>query len=85
MTGELRVIPLRGLPELEEGDDLAALLVGAAAHVGGFEPDDVVVVAQKAVSKAEGRVVDLADVEPSPRARELAADDDPRRIELILR
>ena len=85
MTGELRVIPLRGLPELEEGDDLAAMLVGVAAHVGGFEPGDVVVVAQKAVSKVEGRVVDLADVEPSPRARELAADDDPRRIELILR
>ncbi|MGH3135160.1 MAG: coenzyme F420-0:L-glutamate ligase [Gaiellaceae bacterium] len=85
MTGELRVIPLRGIPELEEGDDLAALLVEAAARSGGFEPADVVVVAQKIVSKVEGRVVHLAGVEPSTRARELAAGEDPRRLELILR
>lgn len=85
MTGELRVIPLRGLPELDEGDDLAALLAGAAARAGGFEEDDVLVVAQKAVSKVEGRVVDLATVEPSDRARELAGDTDPRRLEVILR
>ena len=85
MTGEVRVVPLRGIAELEEGDDLGALLVTAAADVGGFEPHDVVVVAQKAVSKVEGRVVDLAGVEPSHRARELAADEDPRRIEVILR
>lgn len=85
MTGDVRVIPLRGLPELEEGDDLASLLVTAAAHAGGFEHDDVVVVAQKAVSKVEGRVVDLSEVEPSPQARELAADQDPRRLEVILR
>ncbi len=85
MTREVRVIPLRGIPELEAGDDLAALVVAAAADVGGLEDDDVLVVAQKAVSKVEGRVVDLADVEPSPRARELAADQDPRRLEVILR
>lgn len=84
MTEELRVIPLRGIPELEHGDDLGALLVEAAARWGGFERGDVVVVAQKAVSKVEGRVVDLAEVEPSARARELAADQDPRRIEVIL-
>ena len=77
------MIPLLGIPELEEGDDLAALLVEAAARAG-FEQDDVLVVAQKAVSKVEGRVVDLADVEPSKRARELAGDSDPRRIEVIL-
>lgn len=85
MTEEVRVIPLRGIPELDEGDDLAALLADAAARTGGFEPDDVVVVAQKAVSKVEGRVVDLSEIEPSPRAHELAADQDPRRIEVILR
>lgn len=85
MTGEVRVIPLRGIPELDEGDDLAALLVDAATRAGGFESDDVVVVAQKAVSKVEGRVVDLADIEPSSSARELAAGEDPRRIEVILR
>lgn len=85
MTDEVRVIPLRGIPELEESDDLGALLVDAAQHAGGIEPDDVVVVAQKAVSKVEGRLVHLADVEPSTRARELAAGEDPRRLEMILR
>jgi coenzyme F420-0:L-glutamate ligase/coenzyme F420-1:gamma-L-glutamate ligase len=85
LTGELRVIPLRGIPELDEGDDLGALVVDAAARVGGFETGDVLVVAQKAVSKVEGRVVDIAGVEPSDRARELAGDTDPRRLEVILR
>ena len=84
MTGEVRVVPLRGIAELEEGDDLGLLLVEAAREVGGLEQGDVVVVAQKAVSKVEGRVVDLSGVEPSPRARELAADSDPRRVEVIL-
>lgn len=85
MTDGLRVIPLRGLPELEEGDDLAGRLIDAAARIGGFEADDVLVVAQKAVSKVEGRVVDLTGIEPSARARELAGDADPRRLEVILR
>ena len=76
------MIPLRGIPELEERDDLSALVVEAAP---GFEDDDVLVVAQKAVSKVEGRVIDLADVEPSERARELAGDSDSRRLEVILR
>ena len=82
MSEELRVIPLRGIPELEERDDLGALVVEAAP---GFENDDVLVVAQKAVSKVEGRVIDLGDVEPSERARELAGDSDSRRLEVILR
>lgn len=84
MSGDVRVIGLRGVPELEEGDDLAVHLVASAERSGGFENGDVLVVAQKAVSKVEGRVVQLADVEPSARARELAGDDDPRRIEVIL-
>jgi coenzyme F420-0:L-glutamate ligase/coenzyme F420-1:gamma-L-glutamate ligase len=70
-----------GLPEISEGDDLARLISGAVA----LEDGDVVVIAQKAVSKSEGRVVRLADVEPSDRAREIAGDDDARRIEVILR
>jgi len=74
------VIPVRGLPEVREGDDVAAL-VGAAAEL---EPGDVVVVAHKIVSKAESRVVRLDEVEPSPQARELAAGEDPRRLEVIL-
>ena len=65
MSGEVRVIPLLGIPELEEGDDLAALLAQAAERVGGLAPGDVLVVAQKAVSKVEGRVVHLGGVEPS--------------------
>jgi len=85
LTSDLRVIPLRGIPELAEGDDLGALLVEATARVGGLEPGDVLVVAQKAVSKVEGRIVELAGVEPSPRARELAGESDPRRLEVILR
>jgi coenzyme F420-0:L-glutamate ligase / coenzyme F420-1:gamma-L-glutamate ligase len=75
------VIPLRGLPEVREGDDLAELIAAAA----DLEDGDVVVVAHKVVSKAEGRVVPLADVEPSAQARDLAADEDPRRLEVILR
>jgi coenzyme F420-0:L-glutamate ligase/coenzyme F420-1:gamma-L-glutamate ligase len=84
VTAEVRVIGLAGIPELETGDDLAVLLVDAAARVRGFQPGDVLVVAQKAVSKVEGRVVSLADVEPSERALELAGDGDPRRVEVIL-
>ena len=75
------VAPVEGLPELREGDDLAALIAERADLVDG----DVVVVAQKAVSKVEGRVVALATVEASEQARELAGDEaDPRRIQVIL-
>ena len=70
-----------GMPEVEEGGDLAALVAAATE----LEDGDVVVLAQKVVSKAEGRVVRLDEVEPSERARELAGGEDPRRIEVILR
>jgi coenzyme F420-0:L-glutamate ligase/coenzyme F420-1:gamma-L-glutamate ligase len=74
------------LAELVEGDDLGGLLHAAATASGGLLAGDVVVVAQKAVSKVEGRVVRLADVEPSSRAVELAGEDgDPRHVEVILR
>jgi coenzyme F420-0:L-glutamate ligase / coenzyme F420-1:gamma-L-glutamate ligase len=86
MAVELRVIGLEGIPELEAGDDLGLLLAEACERAGGLQHGDVVVVAQKAVSKTEGRVVRLADVEPSPRAVELAGEDgDPRQLEVILR
>ena len=79
----ISIVPVAGLPEIREGDDLGALIAGAAAPL---EDGDVVVVAQKAVSKAEGRVVRLDDVEPSARARELAGRErDPRELEVILR
>jgi coenzyme F420-0:L-glutamate ligase / coenzyme F420-1:gamma-L-glutamate ligase len=72
---------VEGLPEIRAGDDLAELI---AAKIE-LEDGDVVVLAQKAVSKAEGRVVRLDELEPSARAREIAGDDqDPRRIEAIL-
>jgi coenzyme F420-0:L-glutamate ligase/coenzyme F420-1:gamma-L-glutamate ligase len=77
----ISIAPVEGLPEIREGDDLAALIAERAR----LEDGDVLVVAQKAVSKAEGRVVRLADVEPSAEARKLAADHDPRRVEVILR
>jgi coenzyme F420-0:L-glutamate ligase/coenzyme F420-1:gamma-L-glutamate ligase len=77
----ISVIPVEGLPEVEEGADLGALLAAAATLADG----DVLVVAQKVVSKAEGRVVRLADVEPSAQALALAADEDPRHVEVVLR
>jgi coenzyme F420-0:L-glutamate ligase / coenzyme F420-1:gamma-L-glutamate ligase len=84
VTG-IEVLPLEGIPEVEQGDDLAGLLHEAAGRSGGLQPNDVLVVAQKVVSKAEGRVVRLADVEPSERARDHAGDGDPRHVEVILR
>jgi coenzyme F420-0:L-glutamate ligase/coenzyme F420-1:gamma-L-glutamate ligase len=77
----IRVLPVEGIPDVREGDDLAALLDEAA----DFEDGDVLVVAQKVVSKAEGRVVRLDDVEASGRAQELAAERDPRELEVVLR
>ncbi len=85
MTTGLQVLPLEGIPELEEGDDLAALLHEAAGWAGGLQTNDVLVVAHKAVSKVEGRVVRLDEVEPSDAAREQAGDIDPRHVEVILR
>ena len=82
----VEIVPLEGIPELQDGDDLAGHLADAAARAAdGLRDADVVVVAQKAVSKVEGRVVSLADVTASDRARELAADRDPRHLEVILR
>jgi coenzyme F420-0:L-glutamate ligase/coenzyme F420-1:gamma-L-glutamate ligase len=80
----IQILPLEGIPEIEEGDDLSGLLHEAAALAGGLQPNDVVVVAQKVVSKAEGRVVRLEDVEPSDAARGLAGPGDPRHVEVIL-
>jgi coenzyme F420-0:L-glutamate ligase/coenzyme F420-1:gamma-L-glutamate ligase len=78
---ELTISPVRGLPELRAGDDLASMI----AERGQLEDGNVLVVAQKAISKIEGRIVRLDEVEPSAEARELAGDGDPRRIEVVLR
>jgi len=68
MSHELRVLPVEGLPEVEEGMNLGELIAARAELQNG----DVVVISQKIVSKAEGRVRRLADVEPSEKALELA-------------
>ncbi len=80
----LEVVALDPLPEVRSGDDLAALIEDAAG--GELHAGDVVVVAQKVVSKAEGAVVDLAGVEPSERAVELAEPfgKDPRHVQVVL-
>ena len=80
--GEIRLRPLDGIPEVAPGDDLGALLAPLVPPGAG-----ILVVAQKIVSKAEGRIVRLEDVKPSQRAIELAlsVDKDPRQVELVLR
>jgi coenzyme F420-0:L-glutamate ligase/coenzyme F420-1:gamma-L-glutamate ligase len=83
----LEVVAIPGLPMVQPGDDVAGLVASALAPNGlALRVGDVVVVAQKIVSKAEGRMVDLATVVPSPAAVELAAEvgKDPRLVELIL-
>lgn len=85
----IAVIPVPGLPLIQPGDDLAALLAAAIdAARAGVKAGDVVVVCQKVVSKAEGAVVRLADVTPSPIAVQLAEQTqgkDPRAVEVVLR
>jgi coenzyme F420-0:L-glutamate ligase/coenzyme F420-1:gamma-L-glutamate ligase len=86
-TRPLRLVPLTGLPEVEPGADLADLVLAAAARAEVALANGALVVCQKIVSKAEGRIVPLAEVEPSPEARAMAAEDgkDPRHVELVLR
>lgn len=84
----LQIFGVPGLPEIEPGADLAALILDAAAAAGTPLADgDVVVVTSKIVSKAEGRLVELADVEPSQFARDWSIpwDKDPAVTELVLR
>src|SRR5262245_26846032 len=82
----LSVVP--GIPLVQPGDDLGAIII-AAMDKAGLAPqnDDTIVVAQKVVSKAQGRYVDLATVTPSDQAKQLAmeVDKDPRLVEVILR
>ena len=86
----VEVIAIDGIPEVRPGDDLAALVGEAIERTPGVVPlgdDDVLVVTQKVVSKAEGAVVDLATVEPRPEAVEWARrwDRDARQVEVVLR
>ena len=81
------VMPVPGVPMVAPGDDLGKLLTDAAAAAEiVLQDEDILCVAQKIVSKAEGRLVRIADVQPSARATELAraTDKDPRMVELVL-
>src|SRR5258708_13774644 len=85
---DLRLVRLTGLPEIRNGDDLSQRITNAAGKGGMvFENDDILVVAQKIVSKAEGAVVRLATIEPSPQAQSIAERQkkDPRLVEVILK
>jgi len=89
----LLITPLPALPEIRPADDLAAFIAAAWRALAADQPDlaphptDVLVVTQKAVSKAEGRLVDLRTIEPRPEAVEFAAawDRDARQVEVVLR
>ncbi len=88
MSAPITIVPVGGLPEVHAGDDLPSLILDALSRCGvALERGDVLVVTQKVVSKAEGRTVDLATVEPSAFARKLAEqwEKDPRQVELVLR
>ncbi|HEX9196855.1 MAG TPA: coenzyme F420-0:L-glutamate ligase [Candidatus Bathyarchaeia archaeon] len=84
----LSIIPVRGIPDIKKGDDLGKLLVTRLKEQGEtFQPGDIAVVAQKIVSKAEGRVVSLSRIAPSDFAKTIANNvgKDPRQVEVILR
>src|SRR5689334_3392592 len=88
MPSSLTLTLLQNIPLIQPGDDLAGMILhGIKQSNLQLEDGDILVLAQKIVSKAEGRLVDLGTVTPSPAALELAAktDKDPRLAELILR
>jgi coenzyme F420-0:L-glutamate ligase / coenzyme F420-1:gamma-L-glutamate ligase len=86
-VSRVELVAIAGLPAVRPGDDLAQLIDAAAVDQHTALADGVLVVCQKIVSKAEGRIVPLAGIEPSDEARRIAAEDgkDPRHIELVLR
>jgi coenzyme F420-0:L-glutamate ligase/coenzyme F420-1:gamma-L-glutamate ligase len=88
--GRVEVIAVPGIPEVRPGDDLPAMIAEALTQldaVAPLRPDDVVVVTQKIVSKAEGAIVNLSTVEPRAEAVAFAErwDRDPRQVEVVLR
>ena len=88
MPNEVRVIGVEGMPEMGPGDDLAGLMMDAAAAQGTpIEEGDILVVTQKVVSKVEGKVMSYEDVEASPLAITITEGHrrDPRHTEMILR
>jgi coenzyme F420-0:L-glutamate ligase/coenzyme F420-1:gamma-L-glutamate ligase len=83
---DVRIFGLPGIPEVQPGDDIAAMIVDAARAHGTVEAGDVFVVTQKVVSKAEGRIVDLANVTPGAFALQVAEqwEKDARQVEVVL-
>jgi len=85
---KLEIFPVGGFPEVQKGADIAALFVAASKQSDvKLRDGDVVVIKQKIVSKAEGRLVRLSDVRPGARARRIAAEQgkDPKLVELVIR
>jgi len=87
MSRAVQIDAIPGVPDIRPGDDLAALLGDALEAAGGLRPGDILAIAHKVFSKAEGNVVALDSVTPSDRARDLAAElnKNPRKVEVILR
>ncbi len=88
MVGKIEILGLENFPIIKPGDDLAEIIVKVAKDNGiEIEDGDIIVVSQKIVSKAEGRIVDLSKIEPSEKAKIIAqiSGKDPRFVELILR
>ena len=84
----IAIIPIPGIAQIRPGDDLPSLLLDAIDRAKvGLKSGDILVLCQKIVSKAEGAVVDLKTVEPSPFARQIATmwEKDPRLVEVVLR
>src|SRR5437870_9452501 len=84
----LTLMAIEGLPMIERGDDLPRLIADAVASMGlRLQQGDILTVCQKIVSKSEGRLVSLKEIEPSPLAQQFAArwDKDPREVELVMR
>ena len=85
---QITVIGIRGIPEVEKNDDIAAFILKATTDQGVvLGGGDIIVVTQKIISKAEGRTIDLKDIEPSPFALTIGRNSgsDPRKIEVVLR
>lgn len=87
-SAPVTILPLPGLPEIRPGDPIGTMIADLIeTHAGGIQPDDIVVVTHKIVSKAEGQLVELRSVSPSPLAASFASrfGKDPRQVEVVLR
>jgi coenzyme F420-0:L-glutamate ligase/coenzyme F420-1:gamma-L-glutamate ligase len=88
MSTELHIIPVTGIGDISPGADLGSIIYEALHHQGlKLQPGDILVVTQKIISKAEGRIVDLDEIEPSEFARFIAqqSNKDARHVEVVLR